>query len=250
MPTGECLSYSTKLGWGHIRPDDLGDNVFVHQRSLHCRDGFRKLVVGQRVQYEIEAATGGGKPQAVGVTGPGGAFLDDPVFGLNSAAPVPVPNAASRAKAKMLVPRALAARMPARSVQPVGGAPSRALPLPSSAARPAPDQSVPAATPAAAPSATPPGEASDQGGVGGAEAARSSAGATDAVPKRGASKRKRSKRRKGGDQSEERAGNANEAVMAQALDEQPVAPEVELPGEDVDERPRKKKKKQTKKAQS
>eukprot|EP00966_Prymnesium_polylepis_P116266 2687435-Prymnesium_polylepis.1 len=56
----------------------------------------------------------------------------------------------------MLVPRALAARVPARSVRPAGGAPSRAMPLPSSAARAAPVQS-------AAPSATPPREGSDQG---------------------------------------------------------------------------------------
>jgi len=48
---------------------------------------------------------------------------------------------------------------------------------------------------------------------------------------------------------DERAGNANEAVAAQARDE-PVAPEVETAGEDDDERLRKKNKKHKKKAQS
>ena len=47
MPfSGEVASYDAKLGWGHIRPDDLSDSIFVHQRSIMQR-GFRSLLEGE-----------------------------------------------------------------------------------------------------------------------------------------------------------------------------------------------------------
>ena len=253
--TGEVLTYSSKLGWGHIKPDDLSANIFVHQQSLHCYDGFRTLVEGQRVQYEIEAREGE-KPQAVHVTGPGGAYLDEPVFA--SARPVAEPTDASRARAKAFVPRVLAARapQPGRQVAAPGsgrpaGAPARAVPLPSTG--------VTAAVAAvAAPSAKPAAvEAVVTGGGNGVPGE-----ACTEQPKKGAAKRKRSKRQRSsgvvasaevahdaeGKQSEKvgaEVAASLKAIRDAAVEEaEAVAPEPEVV---EDERPGKKKRKKKQK---
>ncbi|KAL1511292.1 hypothetical protein AB1Y20_006097 [Prymnesium parvum] len=127
--TGEVLAYDPKLGWGHIRPDDLSANVFAHHTALRCARGFRKLVPGQRVEYEARERPDG-KPEAVLVTGPHGAFLDDPVL---PCAPPDAPGDLPKAR-KLMVPRVVACP---RALPAARAAPSLSACPPASARRPA-----------------------------------------------------------------------------------------------------------------
>jgi len=69
---GTVVKWNAKAGWGFItRADGLGD-IFVHQRSVK-RTGFRSLLEGETVEFEVQAGSGAGKLEAVHVTGPGGA---------------------------------------------------------------------------------------------------------------------------------------------------------------------------------
>ena len=51
MPTrlcGQVVTWRDSQGWGFIKRDDLGPDIFVHQRSITAtRDGFRTLIEGQ-----------------------------------------------------------------------------------------------------------------------------------------------------------------------------------------------------------
>jgi cold shock protein len=108
---GEVDSWNEKLGWGFIRPDDLGPCIFVHHRSLHSR-GFRKLIQGQRVWYEVSLGSQG-RLEAVEVTGPAGSYVEDAAQKLASP---PVPMSAGKHLAfrpRVLAAKAAAAR-PAR----------------------------------------------------------------------------------------------------------------------------------------
>ena len=99
---GEVDSWNLKLGWGFIKPDDLGPSIFVHHRSIHSR-GYRKLDLGQHVQYEVSTGADG-KPEAINVTGLAGAYVDDPV--LNTLPVVVV----SKGKQLAFKPRALSTK--------------------------------------------------------------------------------------------------------------------------------------------
>lgn len=62
MPTGSVISYKEDRGYGFIRPQDGGDNVYVHSSALQAA-GLEKLTPGQRVSYELH--TEGKKTSAV-----------------------------------------------------------------------------------------------------------------------------------------------------------------------------------------
>ncbi len=66
--TGWCTKFSG--GWGFIARDDGQADVYVHQKHIR-RKGFRSLLVGERVEFEVGAKEDG-RLQALDVTGPGG----------------------------------------------------------------------------------------------------------------------------------------------------------------------------------
>ena len=52
MPQGTVKWFNNKRGWGFIVKED-GDDIFVHYSAIKG-DGFRSLIEGQRVQFDIE----------------------------------------------------------------------------------------------------------------------------------------------------------------------------------------------------
>uniref|UniRef100_A0A1S4B4A0 Cold shock domain-containing protein 3-like n=1 Tax=Nicotiana tabacum TaxID=4097 RepID=A0A1S4B4A0_TOBAC len=71
--TGTVSRFSSRKGYGFIKPDDGTEYLFVHQSAIKS-DGFRSLYEGQKVEFTI---TGNGdKYQAINVTGPDGSPLN------------------------------------------------------------------------------------------------------------------------------------------------------------------------------
>ena len=52
MPNGTVKWFNNKRGWGFIVKED-GQDIFVHYSAIKG-DGFKSLVEGQRVQFDIE----------------------------------------------------------------------------------------------------------------------------------------------------------------------------------------------------
>jgi CspA family cold shock protein len=50
--TGTVEFFKDEKGFGFIRPDDGGKDVFVHHSAI-TMDGFRSLKQGDRVEYEL-----------------------------------------------------------------------------------------------------------------------------------------------------------------------------------------------------
>jgi cold shock protein len=53
MTTGTVKFYNGQKGFGFIKPDDGGKDVFVHASALE-RAGIRGLVEGQKVTFDTE----------------------------------------------------------------------------------------------------------------------------------------------------------------------------------------------------
>jgi CspA family cold shock protein len=51
--TGTVKRFNESKGYGFINPADGGEDVFVHSRTI-VGDGFKTLVEGQSVSYEVE----------------------------------------------------------------------------------------------------------------------------------------------------------------------------------------------------
>ena len=51
--TGTVKWFNESKGYGFISPADGGDDVFVHFRAI-VGDGFKTLIEGQSVSYEVE----------------------------------------------------------------------------------------------------------------------------------------------------------------------------------------------------
>merc|ERR1712228_767260 len=69
---GTVKWFNQDKGFGFIANDDGSDDLFVHQKDLHC-EGYRSLVAGEAVEFEIEKENDG-KLKAIKVTGPNGAY--------------------------------------------------------------------------------------------------------------------------------------------------------------------------------
>ncbi|QLY29991.1 cold-shock protein [Nocardia huaxiensis] len=64
MVHGIVKWFDTEKGFGFIRPDGGGPDVFVEYTAVDC-DGFRTLAEGQRVEFEVRRTKPG--PEAVSV---------------------------------------------------------------------------------------------------------------------------------------------------------------------------------------
>ncbi len=64
MATGTVKWFNESKGFGFISPDDGSKDVFVHFSAI-ASDGFRTLVEGQKVSYDVEDGPKG--PQAANV---------------------------------------------------------------------------------------------------------------------------------------------------------------------------------------
>lgn len=53
MARGEVKWFNNAKGWGFIIPEQGGDDIFVHFSSIHGT-GYKTLVPGQTVNYEVE----------------------------------------------------------------------------------------------------------------------------------------------------------------------------------------------------
>lgn len=58
MPTGVCSWFDNRRGYGFITCDETGNDCFVHQSTIQM-EGFRKLLRGQRVEFEMGQDEGG-----------------------------------------------------------------------------------------------------------------------------------------------------------------------------------------------
>ncbi|GAQ80780.1 Cold shock domain-containing protein [Klebsormidium nitens] len=68
--TGKVKWFNSSKGFGFITPDDEGEDLFVHQTSIHA-EGFRSLREAEPVEYTVETSDDG-RTKALDVTGPGG----------------------------------------------------------------------------------------------------------------------------------------------------------------------------------
>ena len=64
MATGTVKWFSDDKGYGFIKPDDGGKDLFVHHTAI-AGGGFRSLAEGAKVEYEEEQGPKG--PNAVNV---------------------------------------------------------------------------------------------------------------------------------------------------------------------------------------
>jgi cold shock protein len=64
MATGTVKWFNDSKGYGFIKPDDNGDDLFVHHRQIEGQ-GFRSLTEGQRVEFEASRGQKGMEATAV-----------------------------------------------------------------------------------------------------------------------------------------------------------------------------------------
>jgi len=62
--TGTVKFFNAEKGYGFIKPDDGGRDVFVHVTAVE-RAGLKSLNEGQRISFEVEPDKKGKGPKAV-----------------------------------------------------------------------------------------------------------------------------------------------------------------------------------------
>jgi len=62
--TGVVKFFNAERGYGFIKPDDGGRDVFVHITAVE-RAGLKDLIEGQRITFEVEPDKKGKGPKAV-----------------------------------------------------------------------------------------------------------------------------------------------------------------------------------------
>lgn len=68
MATGKVKWFNNAKGYGFIRPDTGGDDLFVHYSYIDM-DGYKSLKAGQSVSYEIREAPKGLHATAIKMLG-------------------------------------------------------------------------------------------------------------------------------------------------------------------------------------
>lgn len=58
MATGKVKWFNNAKGYGFVRPDEGGEDLFVHYSYIQM-DGFKSLKAGQPVEYEVQQAPKG-----------------------------------------------------------------------------------------------------------------------------------------------------------------------------------------------
>lgn len=66
---GTVARFDPRRGYGFVRPDDGGEDVFVHQNNI-VMEGFRYLKPGEQVNYELEIGEKGYKAVQVQLISP------------------------------------------------------------------------------------------------------------------------------------------------------------------------------------
>jgi cold shock protein len=66
MPQGTVKMFKMDKGFGFIKPDGGGDDIFVLRRELE-KTGISSLVPGQKVTFDVEPDKTSGRPRAVNV---------------------------------------------------------------------------------------------------------------------------------------------------------------------------------------
>jgi len=62
--TGTVKFFNAERGYGFIKPDDGGRDVFVHITAVE-KAGLKSLTEGQRISFEVEPDKKGKGPKAV-----------------------------------------------------------------------------------------------------------------------------------------------------------------------------------------
>lgn len=58
MATGTVKWFNNAKGYGFVRPDEGGDDLFVHYSYIQ-EEGYKTLYAGQDVEYELREASKG-----------------------------------------------------------------------------------------------------------------------------------------------------------------------------------------------
>lgn len=58
MATGKVKWFNNAKGYGFVRPDTGGDDLFVHYSYIQV-DGYKSLAAGQSVEFELQQADKG-----------------------------------------------------------------------------------------------------------------------------------------------------------------------------------------------
>ena len=68
--TGTVKFYNSQKGYGFIKPDDGGNDVFVHVTAVE-KSGMGDLIEGARISFETEPDKRGKGPKAVNLQASG-----------------------------------------------------------------------------------------------------------------------------------------------------------------------------------
>ncbi|BAP14206.1 MAG: DNA-binding protein [Alcanivorax borkumensis] len=58
MATGRVKWFNNAKGYGFVRPDEGGEDLFVHYSYIQM-DGYKSLKAGQPVEYDVQPANKG-----------------------------------------------------------------------------------------------------------------------------------------------------------------------------------------------
>ena len=58
MATGRVKWFNNAKGYGFVRPDEGGEDLFVHYSYIQM-DGYKSLKAGQPVEFEVQPANKG-----------------------------------------------------------------------------------------------------------------------------------------------------------------------------------------------
>lgn len=76
MAAGKVKWFNNAKGYGFIRPDTGGEDLFVHY-SYICMEGYKSLKAGQQVTYDVREAPKGLHAINIGIVGIDQEILSD-----------------------------------------------------------------------------------------------------------------------------------------------------------------------------